>query len=184
MLEMETGKFYLIIGVFFQQKNLTIAIYGQALMQTVIEHCVFSGVIATDHNMGALTDHYGSSNVFIKLLDNSEDNKRKLLFIKSYDKDPGVEIEYELYSDSDNGAWIGKWTHKDLGGLVKMNSIEITPEKYFNWKEAHSDLLKYIPEEEIPIKINDLDIENIPGYFNENKDEENTDSASYDDLPF
>ena len=192
---MEALKFYLVIGVFFQEKDRPAIgfdpeIGERAMMLSFIDHSVFSGVIDTSRGIGAFQDEYGMSEIEISSFKKDfETQISKLSFLKNY---PTHTLSYELFSeekkeDSLCQEWIGKWTFQEESGLVKMKTIEIDKKIFFDYKSIKENklFLEYFPEE---------DPESLFGYEKKykNSPNDNTDtnkitegeSNGPDDLPF
>lgn len=188
---MEHSKFYLVIGVFFEEKDRPAIgfdpqIGERAMIQSVIEHNMFSGVLDTTRGVGILQDIYGASDVGISSFKtNFETQVSKLSFLKEYTTHT---LSYELFSTdtgNDFQEWIGKWTFQEDSGLIKMKTIKIDEKTFFDYKSIKENklFLEYFPEE---------DPESLFGYERKYKDsspanveeEVGTGSDGQEDLPF
>jgi len=188
---MEALKFYLVIGVFFQEKDRPVIgfdpkIGERAMMKSVVDVAMFSGVLDTSAGIGAFQDIYGMSNIKISSFKtNFETQVSKLSFLKEY---PTHTLSYELISNdtgNDFQEWTGKWFSQEDSGMVRMKTIKIDEKIFFDYQSIKESklFLEYFPEE---------DPESLFGYERKYKDsppankEEgaNPGSNEQEDLPF
>ncbi|HRH30612.1 MAG TPA: hypothetical protein PK886_00905 [Candidatus Paceibacterota bacterium] len=140
---MTNQKFYLITGLFFQEDTalgigMDPQIGERATIQKVIKHALFSGVIDTQSNVGALQDHYGTSNLIIKELKDDS-----IEFIKTYDRQ-GHSFTYHFFKN-DDGEYIGYWENKKMKmrGLARCTIKGIDPTEFFQYKDIPEKLKKF-----------------------------------------
>ncbi len=168
---MKKNTFYLVTGVIFQHVTPFGVGFGPQgavpILKEVINQIMFSGVIDTSADEGALLDHFGVS--VIRL---NEYGRGKVCFTKTYDANPAVKIGYVLYSqDNADTLWVGKWSFGTDEGLVRMNLCEVNKDAYYNPYKAYEELNVF------------LDAENLPAVFSAPPLPRPT-GQPIDDLPF
>ncbi len=161
---MEHSQFYLVIGSYFQQKDVPGLGFDQqysqrAVMQTIVENTMFSGVIDMSERIGAFQDRIGNSDIEIISLEQKETVKgffkEKLSFAKTYEGRMGHTIYYQVFTEgqkSNHQEWFGKWKYGDTEGLVRLWTIE-NKKDFSDWRKVSETLklLHFLPEDEIPI---------------------------------